>query len=86
MKSNDMLDHLEQVRDDYLVPIEKIPMEDKLIMSREEALAINLEPWEISEITQQHLNDLPEGLEGHVDSLFDVVYDAITEALDRARR
>ncbi len=86
MKSNDLLEHLEQVRDDYLVPIEKTPIEDKLIMSREEALAVNLEPWEISEVVQGALGKLPEGLEDQADSLFDVVYDAISEALDRARR
>ena len=86
MKSNDLLDHLEQVRDDYLEPIDKIPMEDKLIMSREEELTVTLEPWEISEVVRGALGELPESLEGHVDSLFNVVYDAIAEALDRARR
>jgi hypothetical protein len=84
--TNPLLDHLEKVHDEYEELIDKIPMEDKLIMSREEALAVTLEPWEISEITQAALNDLPENLEGHVDDLFDVVYEAILEALDRARR
>ena len=82
MKSNDLLDHLEKVRDDYEVLVEKIPMEDKLIMSREEALAVNLEPWEISEIVQGALGQV----DAPADNLFDVIYDAISEALDKARR
>jgi len=85
--NNELIDHLEKVRDDFLVPIDKIPMEDKLIMSREEELevAVTLEPWEISEIVQSSLKELPQGLEGHAGQLFDVVYDAISEALDRVR-
>ena len=84
MKSNNLLDHLEKVQEDYEVLVDKVPMEDKLAMSREEALAVNLEPWEISEIVQGALNELQEG--PHVDNLFDVIYDAISEALDKARR
>ena len=84
MKINDLLGHLEKVHDEYGELVDKIPMEDKLVMSREEALAVNLEPWEISEIVQGALSELPEG--SHVDNLFDVIYDAISEALDRARR
>jgi hypothetical protein len=84
-KSNDLLDHLEKVHDDYVELVDKIPTEDKLIMAHEEALEAGLEPWEISEIVRDALNDLPEGLEGHTDGLFDIVYDAISEALDRIR-
>jgi len=84
MKGKDLLDHMEKVHDDYEVLVDKIPMEDKLIMAAEERLA-TLEPWEISEIVQSALRDLPEGLEDHMGSLFDVVYDAIAEALDRVR-
>lgn len=84
--SNDLLDHMERVHDEYEVLIDKIPTEDKLIMAFEEELSVVLEPWEISEIVQGALNELPEGLEDYVDSLFDVVYDAISVALERARR
>lgn len=90
MKSKDLLDHMERVHDDYVDLVDKIPMEDKLIMSREEEFTVkfefDLEPWEISEIVQQSLNDLPDGLENEVDALFDIVYNAVSEALDRARR
>ena len=84
--SNDLLDHLEKIHDEYEVLVDKIPTEDKLIMAFEEERSVVLEPWEIAEVVQSSLNNLPEGLENYVDSLFDVVYDAVSEALERARR
>lgn len=87
MRTNiDLLDHLEKVRDDYVDLVDKIPTEDKLLMSHGEVAIRGLEPWEVSEIVQGALNDLPEGLEDHVDNLFDIIYDAIAEALDRVGR
>ncbi len=83
--SNELLNHMEKVNDDYLVLVDKIPLEDKLMASREEDLA-GLEPWEISEIVRGALRGLPAGLEGHTENLFDVVYGAISEALDKRRR
>lgn len=83
--SKELLDHAENVRDRYEVLVDKIPTEEKIIMSHEAEQTLGLEPWEISEIVQGALNELPEGLEDHVDTLFDVVYDAVAEALDRAR-
>jgi hypothetical protein len=86
MKGKALLEHMEKVHDDYEVLVDKIPLEDKLIASREEE-AKGLEPWEISEITQQHLNKLPNEVSSElVPDIFDLVYDAITEALDRVRR
>ncbi len=79
-----LLDHIEKVQETYVGLVDKAPTEDKVIMAREmeeEGLA----PWEISEIVQAALNDLPEGLEEHMDSLFDVVYEAISKSLDRLR-
>jgi hypothetical protein len=84
-KSNDLLDHLEKVHDEYTDLVEKIPTEDKLVMLHEEVSTDTLEPWEISEIVQGALNGLPEGLEDHVECLFDIVYEAVSEALDRVR-
>ncbi len=89
--SKDLLDHMEKVHDDYPDLVDKddcfelpqISTEDKIIMAHEEP---GLEPWEISEIVQGALTDLPENLEDHVPALFDVVYEAISEALDRTRR
>ncbi len=83
MEHRDLLDHLEQIQEDYGELVEKVPLEEKLIRAYESS---GLEPWEISEIVQQALNKLPEGLEDHVDHLFDVVYDAISVALDKTRR
>ncbi len=81
-----ILSHLEKIHEDYIELVDKVPTEDKIIMSREEAVAPStLEPWEISEIVQAALNSLPGGLEAHFDSLFDVVYDAVAEAVDRIR-
>ena len=83
-ENNKLLDHLEKVHDDYVELVEKVSTEDKLIMSREEDIK-DLEPWEISEIARNVLNDLPQGLEGHADGLFDIVYGAISEAMFRLR-
>ena len=83
--SKDLLDRLEKTHADYLVLVDKVPTEDKIIMSYETEEIAGLAPWEISEIVQGALNGLPEGLEDHVDTLFDVVYDAVAEALHRTR-
>ena len=86
MKGKALLDHMEKVHEDYEELVDKIPLEDKMIASREEE-AKGLEPWEISEITQQHLNKLPNNVPSElVPDIFDLLYDAITEALDRVRR
>ena len=81
-----MLEHLERVHDEYVELVDKIPTEDKLIMSREENSEMGLEPWEISEIVQTALGRLPEGIEEHVDLGFDIIYEAILEALSRSRK
>lgn len=82
--SKALLDHAEKVHDDYLVLVDKISTEDKIIMAHEEE-TLGLEPWEISEIVTSALTELPEGMDEHIDTLFDVVYDAVSEALGRVR-
>ena len=52
-------------------------------LEREEP--ITLAPWEISEIVKNYLADLPEGTKEHTDEIFDLVYEAISEALDKSR-
>ena len=83
-ESNDLLDHLEKVHDEYGEVVDKVSTEDKLVMAGEESVK-DLDPWEISEITRGVLRDLPQGLEGHADGLFDIVYGAISEAMYRLR-
>lgn len=46
---------------------------------------VSLEPYRIQQITQSALSCLPEGLEDHVDLLFDVIYEAISQALHEAQ-
>jgi len=82
--SKALLDRVEKVSEDYLVLVDKIPTEDKIIMAHEEE-TLGLEPWEISDIVTDALKELPEGMEDHIDTLFDVVYDAVSEALTRVR-
>ena len=80
-------DSIEQFyKDEYkdMNPIDKTPIEDKFIAAHAEELR-GLEPWEVSEIVHVALNELPEGLDEHTDALFDILYEAILEALDRAR-
>ena len=66
-------------------PIDKIPIEDKLTAAHVEEMR-GLEPWEISEIVNTALQEgRPACLEEHMDALFDTLYEAILEALERAR-
>lgn len=65
--------------------MDKIPLEDKMVEMHTCEL-FYLEPWEIQDITQEALSNLPEGLEDQVDLIFDVIYDAVSEALQRAKR
>jgi len=76
--TQELLEMLEKVMD-------KVPLEDKLVQVHEAEL-FYLEPWEIQDITQEALGNLPEGLEEQVDLIFDVIYDAVSEGLQRARR
>lgn len=81
----DLLDHAEAVRESYVPTIDKISIEEKILLAAEED-NWGLSPWEIQEVVQEALNELPDGLEEHMDVLFDLVYDAIAEALGRVRR
>lgn len=65
--------------------LDKVSTEDKVLQMHETEL-FYLEPWEIQDITQEALSNLPEGLEDQIDLIFDVIYDAVSEALQRARR
>jgi hypothetical protein len=87
IRNKELLDHLEKVSDDYYTNIDKIPTSEKLVRSREEDIRQigGLEPWEISDVVRQSLNNLPEGLEEHVGSLFDVLYEAVAEAMSRVQ-
>jgi len=85
-KNTDLLGHLENVHEAYIDLVDKIPTEDKLIMSHEEIEKRGLEPWEISEIVQNALNIFPDNLNEHMARAFDIIYDAISEALERSRK
>lgn len=62
-------------------PLDKVSLEDKLDFPMH---PVSLEPYQIQELTQAALAKLPEGLEDYVDVLFDIIYDAISEALEVA--
>lgn len=76
--TEELLEMLDKVMD-------KVPTEDRALQM-DEAELFYLEPWEIQDITQEALGNLPEGLEEQVDLIFDVIYDAVSEGLSRARR
>lgn len=84
---DELLEHAERVLEDFVPLVEKVSMEDKLILAHEE-MESSLEPWEIQEIAQgalarlQRLLDLPED---EVDLIFDVIYDAVSDGADRSR-
>ena len=76
--TEELLEMLDKIMD-------KVPTEEKALQMQETEL-FYLEPWEIQDIAQEALGNLPEGLEEQVDLLFDVIYDAVSEGLARARR
>lgn len=85
MENNDLLDHLEKVHEEYIDLVDKVPTEEKIYLSREED-SCGLEPWEIAELAQNVMAQLPESMRtDDADALFDLVYETIHEALDRAR-
>ncbi len=70
------------VLEDY--EIDPLSMEEKIMLAHEGP--VELAPWEITEIVQTALSNLSQELEvEQVDLVFDVVYEAISEALGRVR-
>ena len=70
------------VLEDY--EIDPLSTEEKLLMAHE--APIELAPWEMQEIVQEAMAELPNELNvEQVDVVFDVIYDAISEALERVR-
>jgi hypothetical protein len=68
--------------DDY--DIDPLSTEDKIILAHERPF--ELEPWEITEVVQRAMRPLSQDLDVEdADVLFDVIYDAVSEALERAR-
>jgi hypothetical protein len=72
------------VIDAYVPLVDKDSMEDKVILAHEED-SYGLSPWEVQEVVQDAMRNLPDGLEGHVDILFDIIYEAVADALERVR-
>ncbi len=70
------------VLEDY--EIDPLSMEEKIILAHEGP--VELAPWEITEIVQTAMSNLPSdlGIE-QVDMVFDVIYDAVSEALEAVR-
>lgn len=81
----EMLDHAEAVLETYMPTMDKMSIEEKLLLSHEEEVG-GLSPWEVQEVVQEAMTQLPDGLEEHVDLIFDIIYEAIAEALERSRR
>ncbi len=71
-----------RVLEDY--EIDPLSMEEKLVLAHEGP--IELAPWEITEIVQDSMFTLSKdlGIEQQ-DLVFDVIYDAVSEALERVR-
>ena len=64
--------------------IDPLSMEEKLVLAHEGP--VELAPWEITEVVQTAMANLSQDLEvEQVDLVFDVIYDAISEALERVR-
>ncbi len=85
MNNEKLLEHAQFVNDVYTDLVDKIPTEEKIILAEEEQYG-GLEPWEVAEITQHVLSKLPDSMKKeNVDLLFDIIYDALNEAVDKVR-
>jgi hypothetical protein len=80
------LDFVDEYAIEEMDTLDKIPMEDKIIMAREEEYpsARELTPGEISRIVNNALRDLPESLVEESgseisDAMFDVAYAVMNE-------
>ena len=72
----------ETILEDY--DIDPLTMEEKLILAH--AGPVELPSWEITEIVQAAIAELSKDLEiEQVDVVFDVIYDAISEVLERVK-
>ena len=81
----ELLDYAEAIRESYVPTVDKVSIEEKILLSHEED-NWGLSPWEVQEVVQEAMAQLPDGLEEHVDLIFDVIYEAVAEALSRAGR
>ncbi len=64
--------------------LDPLTTEEKLVLAHEGP--IELPPWEITQIVQGAMSGLSENLElEQIDIVFDVIYDAVSEALERVR-
>jgi len=91
MENNEDLKVLAQLQADqdliesFMEEVDKIPMEDKIIAAfEEENRAVDLTPWDIDGIVQEALGKIQDVIEpDSTDLVYDVVYEAITEAVHR---
>jgi hypothetical protein len=68
--------------DDY--DLDPLTTEEKIVLAHEQPF--DLEPWEITEVVQHALSRLTRELDvEEVDVFFDIIYEAVSEALERAR-
>jgi hypothetical protein len=68
----------------YIQEVDKIPMEDKILAMADEQRE-TLSPWEIDGIVQEALNKLSDLIPAEeVDAAYDVVYEAVQEAISRS--
>ena len=68
--------------EDYVA--DPLTTEEKIVLAHERPF--ELEPWEITEVVRHAFAELPASFDvEQTDILFDVIYDAVSEALERAR-
>ena len=64
--------------------IDPLTTEEKLVLAHE--APIELAPWEITEVVQGAMADLPPDFDvEEIDLIFDVIYEAVSNALERVR-
>ena len=81
---SNILNQLEKTRDEYIELVDKVPTEDK-ILAAYEAESKTLEPWEISEIVESAMSTLPDELGDYVGDVFDAIYEAVADTLERVK-
>lgn len=74
-----------QAIDSYLTEVDSVSMEEKLVALSEESEVENkLTPWDIDGIVLEALGKIGDAVElDHSDLVYDVIYEAILEAIHR---
>jgi hypothetical protein len=84
-EEREILEREMELFEEELCPVDKVPFEDKIIAAYDERAEV-LSPWELENLVQESMAQLPDDLtQEQREDIHDVMFEAITSALDTAR-